>query len=407
MRQHLCASQAFGSFFFVRWASTSFKHVQGNMCEPKNKLHIVSTNPRMFASSFAVRLQSRECIRRTLQCSRHFSETIPIEIDVKSLPNRTKSKVKSHHENAHFKDMALVLGCVAHNAETQRRWESLAAYLEMNGLEFDYVTYTNYDRLLSALLGGSVQIAWNDALAHSRLIRITHGKCLPLGMRDVDQSKMSHIVVRKDSGVRTLADINGRTVATGPVDSLHAYLMPLYFLKSSGVVDFSTLSVMRFDENIGKHGVLAAGELSVLEALHDKTADVAFLSDDMLKCASSVDRTKNIEVVASTPFYDDFQFDALSSMGLKRAIRFQEAILGHAPTLDGVQKVWLPPRGGLVHTASKSTPEPAHAPPDPRLGYEMVLAALDSFDDPLVRWPGQLHTLDHHPFKKLSFSPKY
>jgi hypothetical protein len=103
----------------------------------------------------------------------------------------------------------------------------------------------------------------------------------------------------------------------------------------------------------------------------------------------------------AVPPFDHCQFSALASYPRSRAAAFQEALLamdgsGHPEdaatlALEGVRERWLPPRGGDL--AAKSH--------DPCRGYEGMLAALELFGEPAVRWPGQLHTPARHPFKHL------
>ena len=46
-------------------------------------------------------------------------------------------------------------------------------------------------------------------------------------MRDTDQDLTSVVLVRADSDIADVADLAGRTVATGAVDSPQATLLPL------------------------------------------------------------------------------------------------------------------------------------------------------------------------------------
>jgi len=62
--------------------------------------------------------------------------------------------------------------------------------------------------------------------------------------------------------------------------------------------------------------------------------------------------------------------------------------------LEGVRERWLPARGGaLARSAARR--------PDPRAGYEGMLAALERFGEPPAAFPGHLHTPRRHPFKHL------
>jgi phosphonate transport system substrate-binding protein len=51
-------------------------------------------------------------------------------------------------------------------------------------------------------------------------------------MRDTDCDLRSAIVVRADSPIQTLADLRGRTVGMGALDSPQATLIPLDHLRS-------------------------------------------------------------------------------------------------------------------------------------------------------------------------------
>ena len=60
-------------------------------------------------------------------------------------------------------------------------------------------------------------------------------RCRAIAMRDTDRDRISYFVARRDGPVRTLADLRGRTLAMGAIDSPQATLIPLGRLRRDGL----------------------------------------------------------------------------------------------------------------------------------------------------------------------------
>ncbi len=60
---------------------------------------------------------------------------------------------------------SLLIGAVAYHPRVVTVWETFRGYFEDRGLEVDYVLYSNYERLVEALLSGAVDLAWNTNTA--------------------------------------------------------------------------------------------------------------------------------------------------------------------------------------------------------------------------------------------------
>jgi ABC-type phosphate/phosphonate transport system substrate-binding protein len=145
-------------------------------------------------------------------------------------------------------------------------------YYLSKGVSFDFCLFTTYDRQIEALMAGFIDIAWSGPLAHVRVQKRTGGKSLSLGMRDVDQGFATSLVVRSDAGIKSVADLAGKRLATASHDSPQGCVLPLQALKTAeggGAELLKTLHVTRFDRDLGKHGDTAAGELEVRWWWHD------------------------------------------------------------------------------------------------------------------------------------------
>jgi ABC-type phosphate/phosphonate transport system substrate-binding protein len=175
-------------------------------------------------------------------------------------------------------DSTILLGAVAYDPKVVTIWEGIRDHFRAQGAPMDFALFSNYERQVERLLGGHIDVAWNTPLAHVRVQRRTEGRALALGMRDSDRDFHSKIVVRKAAGIRTLADLAGKTLAVGSRDSTQARILPLHFLKREGI-DLKRVKVLAFDTDIGKHGDTGRSELDVLKALHEGEADAGTIGD--------------------------------------------------------------------------------------------------------------------------------
>src|SRR5712691_9093195 len=164
----------------------------------------------------------------------------------------------------------LVLGAVAHDPKVVTIWGGFRGWLREQGLAFDYVLYSNYERQVEDLIAGRIQLAWNSPLAWVRAVRLAQAAGVtlrPVVMRDTDCGLTSVVVVRSDSPAQTLEDLRGRVIATGAVDSPQATLLPLSLLRGVGLRPGGDVQVRRSDIGVGLHGDHIGGERDAARAL--------------------------------------------------------------------------------------------------------------------------------------------
>jgi ABC-type phosphate/phosphonate transport system substrate-binding protein len=262
----------------------------------------------------------------------------------------------------------VLLGAVAYDPKVVTIWDGFREWLrDSGGLDFDYVLYSNYERQVSDLVDGRIDVAWNSPLAWVRARRLAAARGVPLTpvtMRDTDCDLRSVVVVRADSPVTALADLSGRLVATGAVDSPQATLLPLSLLRSAGLTPGTDVIVRRFDIGVGLHGDHIGGEREAARALFavdpaDRVDAACMIDSNLLLFGrEGVLPAGAVRVLAQTPPYDHCTMTAGPSAGIpdisdKSDIsRFGELLLGMdyadaslRPLLDleGL-KEWRPPR---------------------------------------------------------------
>ncbi|MCC7019476.1 MAG: phosphate/phosphite/phosphonate ABC transporter substrate-binding protein [Ardenticatenales bacterium] len=204
----------------------------------------------------------------------------------------------------------ILVGAVAYDPKVVTIWEIIKAYFEDHGTPMDFVFYSNYGLLVTALLDGDLDIAWNSPLAWVDAVRRTGGTCRAIAMRDTDRDRVSHIVVRADGDVRTLADVRGRTIAVGAADSPQATLIPLGLLADNGLVPDEDVAVLRHDVLVGKHGDHVGGERDALDALLAGDADACAMLD-LNHAGWTADGTLDpatTRILATTPPFDHCVF---------------------------------------------------------------------------------------------------
>jgi len=247
----------------------------------------------------------------------------------------------------------ILLGAVAYDPKVVTIWEGIREYFRGAGVPLDFALFSNYERQVESLLAGHIDIAWNTPLGHVRVQRRTEGRSRSLGMRDSDRDFHAKVVVRKDAGIRTLADLAGKTLAVGSRDSTQARILPLHFLRHEGI-DLQRVTLLPFDTDLGKHGDTGSSELDVLRALADGRAQAGAVGDLIWigeQAAGRVD-PRALEVLWTTPGFDHCMFDALPSLAEDKVRAFQQALFAMSwdePAqrrlleLEGLRQ-WLRPR---------------------------------------------------------------
>jgi len=250
-------------------------------------------------------------------------------------------------------DKTILLGVVAYDPKVVTIWEGIREHFQDQGVPMDFALFSNYERQVEELLKGHIDIAWNTPLAHVRIRQRTNGQSLSLGMRDSDRDFHAKVIVRRDRGVKSLKDLEGKTLAVGSADSTQARILPLYFLAKEGV-DLNRVNILPFDTDLGKHGDTGTSEIDVLKALHEGRADAGTLGDLIWvneQAAGHIDSNK-VEVLWTTPGFDHCMFDALSALAPAKVESFKRALFAmkwdnphhrRLLELEGLRE-WLPPR---------------------------------------------------------------
>jgi ABC-type phosphate/phosphonate transport system substrate-binding protein len=154
--------------------------------------------------------------------------------------------------------------------------------------------------------------------------------------------------------VKTLADLHGRTLATGAIDSPQAMLIPLARLRREGVDPDADLTVRGFDVLVGKHGDHLGGERDAFECVRRSEAEACAMLDlnwDAWTRDGTIDANR-FAIVAETDRFDRCVFTARGDLDPAAERRWLDALFAmrydnpaHREMMDleGL-KAWLPGR---------------------------------------------------------------
>jgi ABC-type phosphate/phosphonate transport system substrate-binding protein len=275
----------------------------------------------------------------------------------------------------------LVLGAVAYDPKVVTLWTGFRSWFREHGLDLDYVLYAHYERQVEDLLAGTIHLAWNSPLAWLRAERLARARGVavrPVVMRDTDRDLTSVIVVRADSDIRSVADLKGRTIATGAVDSPQATLLPLSLLRNAGVEPDTDLDVRRFDVGVGLHGDHIGGERDAANALRAGQVEAACLIDAnlLLFGREGTLPAGSVRVLAQTPAYDHCNMTAGPAADPALVDKFTDLLLGMSYADPGIRPLldleglreWLPGRTDGYTALDRAVTESGFYGPDGALG---------------------------------------
>ncbi|MES1248506.1 MAG: PhnD/SsuA/transferrin family substrate-binding protein [Actinomycetota bacterium] len=237
------------------------------------------------------------------------------------------------------------VGAVAYHPRIVTIWERFREYFADAGVPTDYVLYSNYERLVDALLDEEVDIAWNTNTAYVAAEARIGGDAQLLGMRDVDAEFRTVVAVRRGESFDELAELAGKRLALGSRDSGHAAILPLHWVREAG----ADPQLVRFDTDLGKHGDTGDSEVRVVEAVARGDADAGALGDATWVAlrAEGHPAVAGLELAWRSPVYYHCNFTALPGFDgaawseALLAMSYDDPTLRPAMDLEGVKR-WLP-----------------------------------------------------------------
>lgn len=139
----------------------------------------------------------------------------------------------------------LRLGGVASNSYLVG-FPAIVEHFQREGIELDWILYSNWDALVDAFVSREIDLAWNGPLAYVKIKRRLEEPCQVVAMRDVDVNLVTHFITKADSEILTVEDLNGKRFALGGRGSVEAGLLAYHYLKQVGINPTQDLALFTF-----------------------------------------------------------------------------------------------------------------------------------------------------------------
>ena len=182
--------------------------------------------------------------------------------------------------------------------EMLRIYTPFADYLTKEiGIPVKFIPVVDYTATVEGLAANKLDMVWYGGLTSVQAVRMAKG-ATRIVMRKEDREFKSYFITRKDTGIRSLNDLKGKTFSFGSVGSTSGHLMPRYFLLQAGINPEKDFSRFSFS---GAHDATAAW----VEAGRVDAGTLNFLVWDKLVETKKVD-TNRVVVFWTTPPYVDY-----------------------------------------------------------------------------------------------------
>jgi phosphonate transport system substrate-binding protein len=162
------------------------------------------------------------------------------------------------------------------------------------GIHFDIKAGASYAAVVEGMCNDKADIAWFGAVTYGQ----ANDKCgidlLAVDVKKGDASYYSGIFVRKDSGIKSIKDLKGKSVAFGSPNSTSSFNFPVAMIIAAGVDPVKDLSKV----------IIAGSHSASLAALSEGNVNAAASSYNSFNKAAkkgAIDPSKFMALVKSQP----------------------------------------------------------------------------------------------------------
>lgn len=178
---------------------------------------------------------------------------------------------------------------------TKKDFQPIFSALEQaTGLKFDIKVGQSYGAVVEAQCNGAADIAFYGPVSYLQARNRGCAELLALAVRGGDSVYYSGIFARTDSGINSLADLKGKRMALGDVNSTSSFNVPVAMLMQAGVQPSRDLGAIN----------MAGSHANVIKALAEGLVDAGGASFDSFEKAvnsKAIDPSKIKVIAKSSP----------------------------------------------------------------------------------------------------------
>lgn len=161
-------------------------------------------------------------------------------------------------------------------------------------IKFDIKVGQSYGAVVEAMCNGAADIAWYGPASYLQAHNRGCAELLAVAVKHGESVYYSGIFARKDANINSIADLKGKKIALGDVNSTSSFNVPVAMMLAAGVNPAQDAAVIN----------LAGSHANVLKALAEGLVDAGGASFDSYEKAvnqKAIDPSKIKVVVKSDP----------------------------------------------------------------------------------------------------------
>jgi phosphonate transport system substrate-binding protein len=201
----------------------------------------------------------------------------------------------------------------------------LRAYLSHAlGQPVELVIPTSYNATVEGMGNGSLDFAYFGGLTYCKA-HVRFG-VVPLVQRDIDRKFQALLITQADSSIHSLADLRGKRMAFGDINSTSGHLFAVKAMMAAGINPEKDLKWQRFT---GSHA-------ATIQAVASGAADAGSVDETVYKemIADGKVDGKKLRVFYTTPPFPDYVWAARKDINSALQQRFANAFLNLKPAND-------------------------------------------------------------------------
>lgn len=161
-------------------------------------------------------------------------------------------------------------------------------------INFDLKVAQSYNAVVEAMTNDKVDIAWFGPVSYYQAKQRGVAQLLAVGVANGESVYYSGIFVRKDSGLESIDDLKGKSVAFGDINSTSSFAFPVAMLLDAGIDPVQDLGEIHMT---GTH----TNSLAALDAGKVDAACASYSSFEKAVANGQIDPKKIAPLVKSDP----------------------------------------------------------------------------------------------------------
>lgn len=248
---------------------------------------------------------------------------------------------QAHHDGSAARPLRVVLIPADGGTEdgTRKDFQPIFnAVSQATGLVFDLKVGQSYSAVVEAMCSGAADIAWYGPASYLQAKARNCAELLALQVKNGESVYYSGIFARKDAGIDKIADLKGKKIALGDVNSTSSFNVPVAMMLQAGLVPERDAAAI----------VLAGSHANVLKALAEGLVDAGGASFDSFEKAvnaGALDATK-VKVIAKSAPIPSTPLAIHPKVGADIKAKLRDAF-NNIHKLPGINKDQIRGYGGL------------------------------------------------------------